>query len=133
MLIRPTSLVLKELFFCILSVLTRLVRLIGTKTTEYFFGRHLCIGLFPIEPCGSISFGGSEKSYGKIRLLYSSLYLSLLLLFVPFFALLLLFFFFSVRICIPILLKATAPIHLTAIGRVSERCTDHFSCRVWRL
>ena len=31
-LIRPTSLVLKELFFCILSVLTRLVMLICTKT-----------------------------------------------------------------------------------------------------
>ena len=43
MLIRPTSLVLKELFFCTSSVLTRLVRLISTKTKEYFFGRHLCI------------------------------------------------------------------------------------------
>ena len=42
-LIRPTSLVLKEHFFCILSVLTRLVSLISTKTKEYFFGRHLCI------------------------------------------------------------------------------------------
>ena len=42
-LIRPTSLVLNELFFCILSVVTRLVRLISTKTKEYFFGRHLCI------------------------------------------------------------------------------------------
>ena len=42
-LIRPTSLVLKQLFFCILSVQTRLVRLISTKTKEYFFGRHLCI------------------------------------------------------------------------------------------
>ena len=37
-LIRPTSLVLKEHFFCILSVLTRLVSLISTKTKEYFFG-----------------------------------------------------------------------------------------------
>ena len=36
-LIRKTSLVLKEHFFCILSVQTRLVRLISTKTTEYFF------------------------------------------------------------------------------------------------
>ena len=43
LLIRPTSLVLKELFFCILSVLTRLVRLISTKTKEYLHGRHLCI------------------------------------------------------------------------------------------
>ena len=43
MLIRATSLVLKEVFFCTLSVLTRLVRLISTKTKEYFFGRHLCI------------------------------------------------------------------------------------------
>ena len=42
-LIRPTSLVLKEHLFCILSVLTRLVSLISTKTKEYFFGRHLCI------------------------------------------------------------------------------------------
>ena len=42
-LIRPTSLVLKEHFFCILSLLTRLVSLISTKTKEYFFGRHLCI------------------------------------------------------------------------------------------
>ena len=42
-LIRPTSLVLKEHFFCILSVPTRLVSLISTKTKEYFFGRHLCI------------------------------------------------------------------------------------------
>ena len=42
-LIRPTSLVLKERFFCILSVLTRLVRLNSIKTKEYFFGRHLCI------------------------------------------------------------------------------------------
>ena len=41
-LIRPTSLVLKEHFFCILSVLTRLVGLISTKTIEYFFDRHLC-------------------------------------------------------------------------------------------
>ena len=42
-LVRKTSLVLKELFFCTSSVLTRLVRLISTKTKEYFFGRHLCI------------------------------------------------------------------------------------------
>ena len=42
-LIRPTSLVLKVLFFCILSVLTRLVRLISTTTKEYSFGPHLCI------------------------------------------------------------------------------------------
>ena len=42
-LIRPTSLVLKEHFFCILSVLTRLVSLISTQTKEYFVGRHLCI------------------------------------------------------------------------------------------
>ena len=34
---------LKELFFCILSVLTRIVRLISTKTKQYFFGCHLCI------------------------------------------------------------------------------------------
>ena len=40
-LIRPTSLVLKKLFFCILSVLMRLERLIITKTKEYyFFGHH---------------------------------------------------------------------------------------------
>ena len=43
MLLRTTSLVLKELFSCILSVLTRLVRLISTKTKEYLFGRHLFI------------------------------------------------------------------------------------------
>ena len=41
-LIRPTSLVLKEQFCCILYVLTRLVGLISTKTIEYFFDRHLC-------------------------------------------------------------------------------------------
>ena len=37
MLIRPTGLVLKEHFFCILSVLKRLVGLISTKTIGYFF------------------------------------------------------------------------------------------------
>ena len=37
------SLVLMEHFFCILSVLTRLVSLISTKTKEYFFGPRLCI------------------------------------------------------------------------------------------
>ena len=42
MLIRPTSLVLKELFFCILSVPTRLVSLVSIKRKEYFFGHHLC-------------------------------------------------------------------------------------------
>ena len=42
-LIRPTSLVLKEHFFCILSVATKLVSLISTKTKEYFFGHHICI------------------------------------------------------------------------------------------
>ena len=36
-LIRPTILVLKERFFCILSVLSRLEGLISTKTTEYYF------------------------------------------------------------------------------------------------
>ena len=36
-IIRPTSLVLKKLFFCILSLLTRLLRLIRTKTKEYIF------------------------------------------------------------------------------------------------
>ena len=39
-LIRPTSLVLKEHFFCILSVLSRLVGLVGlisTKTIECYF------------------------------------------------------------------------------------------------
>ena len=39
-LIRPTSLILKEHFFCILSMLTRLVGLINTKTQKdpgYFF------------------------------------------------------------------------------------------------
>ena len=41
-LIRPTSLVLKEYFFCIFCVLTRLVGLISTETIGYFFGRHLC-------------------------------------------------------------------------------------------
>ena len=35
--IRPTSLVLMEHFFCIFSVLTRLVGLISTKTIQYFF------------------------------------------------------------------------------------------------
>ena len=42
-LIRPTSLVLKEYFFCILCVRTRLVSPISAKSKEYFFGRHLCI------------------------------------------------------------------------------------------
>ena len=37
MLIRPTCLVLREHFFCILSVLTRLVGLISTNTIGYFF------------------------------------------------------------------------------------------------
>ena len=41
-LIRPTSLVLKEHFSCIFCVLTRLVGLISTETIGYFFGRHLC-------------------------------------------------------------------------------------------
>ena len=41
-LIRPTNLVLKEHFFCILSVPTRLVSLISIKRKEYFFGCHLC-------------------------------------------------------------------------------------------
>ena len=36
-LIRPTSVVLKEHLFCMLSVLTRLVSLISTKTIEHFF------------------------------------------------------------------------------------------------
>ena len=36
-LIRTTILVLKEHFFCTLSVLTRLVSLISAKTIEYFF------------------------------------------------------------------------------------------------
>ena len=53
-LIRPTSLVLKEHFFCILSVLTKLVSLISTKTKEYFFGRHLCIR--SIEFLGTIRY-----------------------------------------------------------------------------
>ena len=35
-LIRPTTHVLKEYFFCILSLLTRLVSLISTKTIGYF-------------------------------------------------------------------------------------------------
>ena len=43
-LIRPSSLVPKELFFRILSVLTRLI---STKTKEYFFGHHLCIWSMP--------------------------------------------------------------------------------------
>ena len=42
-LMRLTSLALKQHFFCILSMQTGLVRLISTKTKEYFFGRHLCI------------------------------------------------------------------------------------------
>ena len=41
-LIRPTSLVRREHFLCILSVLTRLVGLISTKKIGYFFGRPLC-------------------------------------------------------------------------------------------
>ena len=36
-LIIPTSLVLKDHFFCILSVLSRLVGLISTKTKENYF------------------------------------------------------------------------------------------------
>ena len=43
-LIRPSSLVLKELFFRILSVLTRLI---STKTKENFFGHHLYIRSMP--------------------------------------------------------------------------------------
>ena len=42
-LMRLTSLTLKQHFFCILSMQTRLVTLISTQTKEYFFGRHLCI------------------------------------------------------------------------------------------
>ena len=42
-LMRLTSLALKQRFFCILSMQTWLVRLISTKTKQYFFGRHLCI------------------------------------------------------------------------------------------
>ena len=42
LLIRPTSLILKEHFFCILSVPTRLVNLISMKRKEYIFGCHLC-------------------------------------------------------------------------------------------
>lgn len=42
-LIGHTNLVLKEYFFWILPVLTRLVGLISTKTKEHSFGRHLCI------------------------------------------------------------------------------------------
>ena len=41
-LIRPTRLVLKDHFSCILSVRTRLVSLISINRKEYFFGRHLC-------------------------------------------------------------------------------------------
>ena len=41
--IRLTSLALKQHFFCILYMPTRLVSLISTSTKEYFFGRHLCI------------------------------------------------------------------------------------------
>ena len=41
-LIRPTSLLLRELFFCILPVPKRLVSLVSIKRKEYFFGRHLC-------------------------------------------------------------------------------------------
>ena len=48
-LIRPVSLVLKEHFFCILSVITRLVSQNSTKTEEHFFGRHLCNR--SISPC----------------------------------------------------------------------------------
>ena len=46
-LIRPTNLVLEEHFFCILSVLTRLVGLISTKTIKHFcFGAIYAISLW---------------------------------------------------------------------------------------
>ena len=51
-LIRPTSLVVKEYLFCILPVLTILVALISTKTEQHSFGRHSCIrciGSTPFE------------------------------------------------------------------------------------
>ena len=45
-LIRPTSLVLKEHFFCIFCVLTRLVGLISTETIGYFSAAIYAIGLY---------------------------------------------------------------------------------------
>ena len=57
-LIRPTSLVLKEHFFCILSVLTRLVRLISAKTIAFFLAVIYAIGLYiyqlTISSCVSV-------------------------------------------------------------------------------
>ena len=50
-LIRLTSLALKQHFFCILYMHTRLVSLISIYTKEYFFGRHLCIRSY--DQCGS--------------------------------------------------------------------------------
>ena len=51
MLIRPTvtSLVLEEHFFCIFSVLTRLVGLISTKTIEYNYYSLAAIYAFQIR------------------------------------------------------------------------------------
>ena len=49
-LIRPASLVLKEHFFCILYVITRLVGLISTKRMDFFLAASYAIGLwFPLK------------------------------------------------------------------------------------
>ena len=47
LLMRLTSLALERHFYCILSMQTRLVRLISAETKEYIFGRHLCIRSIP--------------------------------------------------------------------------------------
>ena len=60
-LIRLTSLVLKERFFCILSVPTRLVSLISTKTKEYFlapiyaFGLCRCVAYLTTWTCSTVT------------------------------------------------------------------------------
>ena len=60
-LIRPTSLVLKELFFCILSALTWLVRLISTK-------RKKIIAIYAFGLYGSLNFASVMGEVGDLRI-----------------------------------------------------------------
>ena len=46
MLIRPTDLTLVEIFFCIVPMVSRLIRLISIKMKEYKFDRHCEKGLW---------------------------------------------------------------------------------------
>ena len=62
-LIRPTSLILKEHFFCIFSVLWRLVGLISTKTIENYFWLPFMQSVYG----NTIRAPGPLHSKGKIR------------------------------------------------------------------